>query len=341
MVTISVVMPTYNTPIPFLKEAVESVLDQTFRDFEFIIIDDGSTNESTVYLDGLTDPRVRLIRNEINLGITKSLNIGFRAAKGKYVARMDDDDVSLPERFEKQLAFMESHPDVIVCGTRTAGIGERPLVKNAVIEDMEHYRVRMLFGNPGPQHPTAFFSREKLIEYSIEYNEQLFYSQDYGMWVTISQLGKICIMPDVLLYRRVYADQVSKAHRERQIECDKMTQRKLLTQLLGSVTEEELDLHYHYSTGYYRDVTITSQITEWYDRLIAANAQKRIYDQKKLKQRILQIKRNLIEQTFTKEMSKGEKIMLLFRYLSIFDAANAVMEIMALKLRSVRHKDAT
>ena len=87
MVKISVVMPVYNTPIPFLKEAVESILNQTFGDFEFIIIDDGSTNDAKKYLEGLTDPRIRLIRNETNIGITKSLNIGSCSAASSPSAR--------------------------------------------------------------------------------------------------------------------------------------------------------------------------------------------------------------------------------------------------------------
>ena len=104
-VPISVVMATYNTPTPFLKTAVESVLNQTFTAFEFIIVDDASTNESVDYLKGLTDERVRIVRNSSNLGITKSLNIGLREARGKYIARMDADDISLPQRFEKQYLF--------------------------------------------------------------------------------------------------------------------------------------------------------------------------------------------------------------------------------------------
>ena len=83
MVSVSVVMPTYNTEVPILQEAVDSILSQTFRDFEFIIIDDGSTNDSVIYLQSLQDKRVRLIRNPENLGVSKSLNIGFRAAQGK------------------------------------------------------------------------------------------------------------------------------------------------------------------------------------------------------------------------------------------------------------------
>ena len=106
MPLISVVLPTYNTSVSFLREAVDSILAQTFQDFELIVIDDGSTNEAPAYLDSLTDPRIRLIRNERNLGITKSLNRGFRASRGKYIARMDGDDVSVPDRLEKQFLFI-------------------------------------------------------------------------------------------------------------------------------------------------------------------------------------------------------------------------------------------
>ena len=338
MVKISVVMPIYNTPVSFLKEAVESILNQTVQDFEFIIVDDGSANEIKEYLGGLTDPRIRIIRNETNIGITKSLNIGFKDAHGQYIARMDSDDISLPERFEKQLAFMEAHPDVIVCGTNVEFFGSKSFVLKRQIHDMKTYRINLLFYNPGPMHPTAFLNRALLERYQITYDENLIYAQDYGLWAEIAAHGKITILPEVLLKYRVHAQQVSIKKQKNQIQCGQIVQRKLLTQLLGTVTEEELSFHYRHSPGYYRDATITPQIAEWYDRLIAANAQRKIYDQKKLKQRIVQIKRILIGQTFTKEMSKGEKAMLLFRYLPFFVAVQAVLEIMALKISNIGHK---
>ena len=122
---ISVVMPVFNTPVSFLREAVDSIINQTFKDFEFIIIDDGCTGSCSEYLESLSDPRIRIIHNERNLGITKSLNIGLREARGKYIARMDDDDISIPIRFEKQFAFMESNPDIILCGSKKVTIGKK------------------------------------------------------------------------------------------------------------------------------------------------------------------------------------------------------------------------
>ncbi len=279
MPLISVVMPTYNASIKFLKEAVESILNQTFQDFEFIIIDDGSTDETSAYLNNLTDPRIRIIRNERNIGITRSLNIGFRVAQGKYIARMDSDDVSMPERLEKQFAFMESNTDVIVCGSMLARYKGDVVPDQRKMRDMESYCIRMLFMNPGPSHPTAFFRREVLVQHHIEYDESLKFSQDYGMWMTISQFGRICTLPDRLLFRR-YENNVSTLHREEQIQCDKMTQEKLLRRLLDCVTEEDLDIHYRYSTGYYHNLVMSDEVIKWYQGLIEANQRKRIYNQK-------------------------------------------------------------
>ena len=340
MVTISVVMPTYNTAVSVLREAVDSILAQTFRDFEFLIIDDGSTNESAAYLNTLEDPRIRVIRNKTNIGITKSLNIGFREARGKYIARMDSDDVSFPERFEKQLAFMESHPDVIVCGAFAKNFTDKPSAGQQAgvkkeMEDMESYRVRMLFSNPGPTHPTAFFHREMLLRHNICYDEALVYAQDYGMWMTVSRYGRVCILPEVLLFRRMSGDQISIAHREKQIACDKATQRKLLTALLGKVTEEELTLHNFHSTLSHPEAIMNPRISKWYGRLIAANKHRRIYDQKLLKQRIIFLKRKLIYNAFAKGMPVPKKVFLLFRYLPF---ATAVREAFTLFMRRVTNE---
>ena len=162
---ISVVMPVFDTPVSFLKEAVDSILTQSFKEFEFVIIDDGSPDSCREYLESLNDPRIYTIHNKTNQGVTKSLNIGLRAAKGKYIARMDADDISLPYRLEEQFVFMESHPDILVCGSKTETIGRKiqsaPSGKT-LMTDMEEYRIRMLFVNPGPIHPTAFFRHDKL-----------------------------------------------------------------------------------------------------------------------------------------------------------------------------------
>ena len=335
-IKISVVMPVYNTPLPYLKEAVESILRQTFRDFEFIIIDDGSDDAVREYLENLRDPRILLIRNGSNLGITRSLNIGLWAARGKYIARMDGDDVSSPDRFEKQVGFMKTHPDVIACGTRIkTGEGKLSFVK-AEMETMERYRVRMLFVNPGPVHSTAMLDHEKLLRYHIEYDEQLVYAQDYGLWMTLSDYGRICTLQEELLTFRNHPDRISNRHREEQIRCDKMVQRKLLEIVLDEVTEAELDLHYVHSTGYFPEAVITPLISDWYDRLTEANRRRHIYDQKLLQKYIERIKVRLIYNTLagsatTCEMTKMKRAWLFFRYLPFKTAVAEILKIMKLK----------
>ena len=358
-------MPTYNTDVSILKTAVDSILNQTFRDFEFIIIDDGSTDNSVEYLNGIRDQRVKLIRNDTNLGITKSLNIGLRAAKGKYIARMDSDDIAFPERFEKQYAFMESHPDVFVCGAKVhyfrgesspvtqqvnqgkdnavsikgkfLRLRENTRIKNTKanyqIEDMESYRVRMLFANPGPMHPTAFLNHEKLIKHHIEYDERLAYSQDYDLWMKICSIGQICILPDVLLHYRIHSGQVSKARRDLQNKCAQMIQKKLLEQLLGKVTEDEVSFHHSHSSryGYDSNTKISNRAIQWYEKIITANQKQQLYDQYKLEQYIDRVKRCLISHSITKDMSKIEKVSLFFRYLPITSALRALLIIANIK----------
>ena len=284
MVSISVVMPTFNTTAAVLQEAVESILSQTFRDFEFIIIDDGSTDDSYDYLRGVHDERIKLIRNPYNLGITKSLNIGLSLSSGKYIARMDSDDIALPYRLEKQFAFMESHPDVIACGSNAEVFGEDSFTTHISITDMEVYRISLVFSNPGPIHPTAFLRRDLLLQYGIEYDEALIHSQDYGLWVELSRHGKMYILEEALIKRRIHPHQVTKTRRKVQIQCDQITQERLLKELLGNVTNEELALHYKYSTGYYKDITINTEVLDWYKRLVKANDRVGVYDKKKFRE---------------------------------------------------------
>ncbi len=321
-IPISVVMSTYNTELKMLQQAVESILSQTFREFEFIIIDDGSTDESVDYLNQLQDERIRLIRNPVNIGLTKSLNIGLKAAKGKYIARMDADDISLPQRFEKQYAYMEAHPNVILCGARIASFNKDPShpvgISPVVSSDMEEYRVLLLFRDPGPYHPTAFFRHQTLLEHHVIYDESLIYAQDYGMWETISHLGQVYVMQDVLLHYRRHEKQISIEHREKQFQCDKEVKRRQLNALLGNVTEEELELHFVHSSPYYPRATISSEVTEWYTRLLKANQEKQIYRQVKLKQRIQKIKIRLVFQTiYEKNLSKTKKLGLILRHIPL------------------------
>ena len=330
-IPISVVMSTYNTETEMLRQAVESILSQTFREFEFLIIDDGSTNDSVDYLNSLRDDRIRLIRNPVNLGITKSLNVGLKEAKGKYIARMDADDISLPTRFEKQYAYMEAHPDVILCGARVAFFHEDPShpygTSQVVSPDMEEYRVSMLFFNPGPYHPTALFRHRTLLEHHVTYDENLVYAQDYGMWETISRLGQIYVLQDVLLNYRLHEKQISKEHREKQFQCDREVKRRQLNALLGSVTEEELDLHFSHYPMFFPRAVMLPNIAQWYGRLLKANHEKHIYRQRKLKRRIQKIKIKFVYRIIHDNgLTRNEKLRIFLRFVPLFRIPEAIVK---------------
>ena len=294
-VQISVVMPTYNTDISMLKEAVDSILNQTFKDFEFIIIDDGSANGTWDYLNALTDQRVKLIRNETNLGISKSLNIGLRAASGKYIARMDADDIALPSRFEKQYAYMENHPDVLVCGTDWAPLGKSEKHKRKMIRDPEKYNIRLLFNCPGPAHPTVMMNRRLLDEYQVFYREDLKYAEDYMLFSDTVPHGKVSCVEEVLLYYRYHDKQVSCAKQKEQMHYAILVQQKLLKELLGTATYEEACNHYRWACDMKKKGFKDSlKCFKWYSRLIKENLNKKIYNRNKLAQYVSRLYLQLI-----------------------------------------------
>ena len=249
---------------------------------------------------------------------------------------MDGDDISLPKRFEKQLAFMEAHPDVIMCGTNVEFFGSKSFISSHKISDMETYRIRMVFSNPGPMHPTAFFNRVLLEQYQIKYDEKLIYAQDYGLWVEIAKHGKICILPEVLLKYRRHSQQISAEKREKQIQCDLMIKRRLLMELLGKVTEAELALHFRSSTML--DATISKETIEWFERLMAANAERQVYDRRKFNRYVYcTIYGRLIWNSLPKDATRFQKAKAFFRYLPFPDATRKVAEMCLWKVRQYLH----
>ena len=212
---VSVIMGVYKEPIKWLHQSVESVLCQTFTDFEFIIIIDNPN-----YVDGISvlenyatrDKRIVLIKNDTNIGLTKSLNKGLRIAKGKYIARMDADDISLPKRFQMQFDYMEEHPEIIVLGTNIMYIGNRvPFKGNDSIKFTDSsIKAQMLLVNC-IAHSSVFIRKKVLTDNSIEYDEGYRQSQDYRMWELLRSYGKFAVLPARHLRYRVSEQQITKS----------------------------------------------------------------------------------------------------------------------------------
>ncbi len=202
---ITVLMPVFNCEA-FVGEAIESILDQSFGDFEFLIIDDASTDNTREIIKSYQDPRITLIEKAHNTGYTRSLNHGLSIAKGEYIARMDGDDISLPERFLRQLEFMDSHPDVVVCGTNFGFVGKDG-AKNQPIQH-EDIKIKLL-NKTALGHPTTMIRKKVLFENGIVYDVEKEPAEDYAMWVFLLRVGKLHNLKEVLFKYRQHNNQVS------------------------------------------------------------------------------------------------------------------------------------
>ncbi len=214
---ISVVMSVYNGE-RFLAEAVESILGQSATDFEFLIVDDGSTDRTADILRSFDDPRIRLIVNPHNLGLTRSLNIGLAAARGRFIARMDADDIAVPDRFARQLAFFEANPEVVLAGSGHVRLDDDARTRAVAIRALRPIEVRWhsFFWSP-LLHPSAMFRAELIRDAGLRYDERLTTSQDYDLWTRMLLHGDAAVLQGPLVFWRRHGGAVGVTRRDDQI----------------------------------------------------------------------------------------------------------------------------
>ncbi len=210
---ISVAMSVYNNA-PYLAEAIESILGQSFGDFEFLIVNDGSRDGSGEIIDAYAarDPRIRAI-HQPNRGLIASLNRLIGEAQAPPIARMDGDDIAMPERFERQLAFLDAHPDYGVVGTSTHDIDEQGrLSPNSDFHPLDHASfVAVLEDGPLLCHPSVMMRRD-LVREAGGYRAAFAHCEDYDLWLRLAARTKLCSLPDRLLHYRLSDTQVSTAY---------------------------------------------------------------------------------------------------------------------------------
>ena len=227
-------MSVYKEPIDWLCQSIDSILNQTFKDFEFIIICDNPEYEEGIALlkdYSLNDNRVVLMFNDQNIGLTKSLNKGISVAKGEYIARMDADDVAFPNRLQKQIDFMTQHPLCVASGGFAKIIDEdgKRLGDWKIGITWVELKSSALFTSP-ILHPTAIFRR--IVNGSvIHYDETKRYAQDYSLWATLIAEYEILNLGELLIYYRQTPKQVSNSHHEEQTESAVSTQELLFEKL--------------------------------------------------------------------------------------------------------------
>lgn len=203
---VSVLLPVYNAA-EHVQEAIQSILNQTFTDFELLIFNDGSTDESCAIIQNIKDERIRFFDYTQNSGYIAHLNEGLRLAQGEYIARMDADDIAMPDRFAQQVALLEREPDVVLCGTAVETFGSEQTVAEVPLTDRE-IRNELPFHSP-MWHPTVMFRKPVIDKYQLCYNEEYMPAEDYKLWYDLSKVGEFRNLPNVLLRYRIHPHQIS------------------------------------------------------------------------------------------------------------------------------------
>jgi len=291
---ISVVLPTYNVSL-YIKEAIDSILNQTIQDFEIILIDDGSTDKTVTIIEAIDDVRIRIIKKPINKGLIDSLNIGFKAAKGKYIARMDGDDISLPTRFEKQLHVLENNPEIQVCGCWLQSFG----ANSRIIKHKEFHaeiKAQLLLGN-SMSLGAVMLSRDAFKNYTFDATK--IHVEDYDFWARTAWDCKMNNIQEVLYLYRFHEEQVSNVYNKVQKQEDVLIKLDLYHKLDydKEVFTDEFIVKILFTN---KEIEIKDCILffNWLKKLLEVNRIQNIYEQKALSEVIDILKRSFVFNMF-------------------------------------------
>lgn len=280
---VSVFIPVYNCQ-DYIKDSLESIINQTYHNLEIILVDDGSTDDSVKIIQSISDERIRLIQNNENMGIPYTRNVGIKEAKGKYLVIMDSDDISSLDRVEKQVDFLESNPDIDAVGSYYIKFGGRfdRKIKTQFTQP-EEIKILLLFFNP-IANPSAAMRMKTIIENNLEYNLNYFVAQDYGMWAQLSKVGNISIIPEYLLRYRSGHENITKKSKkektEKRIRIINSIHNDLLEHYHFSLNDEELNVFNEFFSYNYGTIKNTDLLVKVINKLIQWNQVNGTFDHK-------------------------------------------------------------
>lgn len=234
MKKVSVVMSTYNTDKAVMEQSINSILNQTYKNIEFIIVCDGNKEEYK-RLKVIKDERIKLLLNDENKGLPYSLNLAIDNSTGEYIARMDSDDIAEPYRIEKQVEYLEKHKEIAICGTEARLFGTQKGLKKIYLKNKEEIKVQLLF-KATLIHPTVMGRKEIFKEY--KYNEKYIVAQDFELWSRISEKYEIGILPIIGLNYRMHNSQASMAKKQIQAELSREIIRNNSKKITGKYDEK-------------------------------------------------------------------------------------------------------
>ena len=276
---IGVLMPVYNAE-PYIKEAIDSILNQTYSNFDFYIINDGSSDKSDEIIRSYTDERIHYLVNDQNRGLVYTLNRGLDLIENEFIARMDNDDIAFPDRFEKQLKFMDSHQNIVACGSQVQYFGTSDIIPEYPLNHDE-IKARFITAN-AIVHPTAFIRSEFINEQNIRYDEEHTYLEDYNFWLDVSRKGKLANHPEILLKYRWHGQNMTAEGTEKRQDRYKKIYHFILEELGIEPTEERKQLHLELSLRT-KSIQDVSRLYRHIQLILSQNKDLNIYPQKELK----------------------------------------------------------
>lgn len=281
MPKVTVLMPVFNVE-NYVGKAIESILDQSFSDFKLLIIDDCSTDNTCEIVESYKDSRITLIRNECNLGLAENLNKGLSLIDAEYVSRMDGDDIAEPDWLEKEVAVLDIHPEIGVCGAGFEWFGTK---KGIVIypESSEDIAANMLFSCTTivPTFRLSLFR-----DNGLKYKSDAFPAEDYRFWAECIRVTKFYNIPEVLFHYRMHETQICSSKRSIQIEKVKEVQEYMFEWLSDKVTAE--DCFYYYNQFLYGNIVNKRDVKEarnFSRKLLEYNKEKQHFSEVALKKR--------------------------------------------------------
>lgn len=261
--TISVLMPVWNRS-RYLPQAIESVLAQTCADWELLVLDDGSTEDTRSVVTAYGDPRIHWLTAP-HQGLVQTLNRGLALATGKFIARMDSDDICREDRFDVQLTFMKHHPDIDICGSFVNIIGGAGEPQWTYPQDHESIQAGLLFHNC-LAHPTVFIRRETWNAGGFRYDPAFIHAEDYELWDRCAWSLRLAVIPENLVVYRMHENQVSTRHPGAQRASVKRLHERQLRRMRIPFTEDELELHCRL-----RDNVSQDARDQWIEKLVKHN----------------------------------------------------------------------
>jgi glycosyltransferase involved in cell wall biosynthesis len=278
-------MPVHNSA-EYLRESVGSILDQSYTNFEFLIADDGSTDATRQVLAEFNDPRIRVLASESNAGVPATLNALLDAARGTFLARMDADDISLPDRLKLQTDFMESHHDVGVCGMWCKGFGREDARDFSPPHSDADLRFELFFDNVIP-HPSVMIRTAVFRDHALRYDPSFRGAEDYELWARASVFTRFAVIQEIGLKYRFHPSQATQARMEDQSSHAALARVKFAHRLVPHATVDELDIHRRITSRRPRaDADWLASAARWVEKLADSNTRLNQYPDEKFRARL-------------------------------------------------------